>query len=74
MVGFSSILYGLAVHTHKDYLIDFINLNLEKYICKKVLNVFDVQPPSQGLFSLAVKAGVQGFYFFVFTSSLLFFS
>ena len=72
-IGFSLILYGLTFHTYKVYLIDFMNLNLEKHTHKKVQNVFKVHTSSQGIFLLSVKKGVQGFYFFVFISSLFFF-
>ena len=34
-IGFSLILYGLSFHTYKVYLIDFMNLNLEKMHIKK---------------------------------------
>lgn len=56
------IFHGLTFHTYKVYLIDFMNLNLEKNYIKKV------HPPSQGLFSLPVKKGlklfISLFYFF----------
>ena len=70
---FSLILYGLVFHNYKVYLIDLMNLNLEKYTYEKVQNVFKVHLPSQDLFLLPVKESVQGFYFIQFISSLFFF-
>ena len=70
---FSLILYGLVFHNYKVYLIDLMNLNLEKYTYEKVQNVFKVHLPSQDLFLLPGKEGVQGFYFIQFISSLFFF-
>ena len=48
----------------------FYEPKFRKLYAKKVQNVFKVLPPSRGLFWLAVNKGVQGFYFFVFISSL----